>query len=891
MKKFLSMVMALAMTLTLVTVGASAKDFTDKSTINYKEAVDVISTIGVVDGYTDGTFNPSATLTRGAAAKIICNLILGPTAANAMGVTSAPFKDVPVSNVFAGYIAYCSSQGIINGYSDGTFKPAATVTGFQFLKMLLGALGYDGSIEGFTGSNWAVNVAKLAISTSLTDGNDTFVGSKALTREEAALYALNTLKTPMVYYNNKGTEIKTSDGTTIRVGASAASPVLSAKNTISGTGDLEFGEQYFPKLSLDASQTDSMGRTANTWTFKGTKIGAYASQTAKLTYTATVKAADMATALKDYSLSSVVISKNGNAAAAASTTASAIAALTGDGVTVMIYTNNATVTKVVSIKNYIAKVTAVDKTAGENTYAIQNGTTTTSLKTETGYGAYAKDSYVVVTPVFNASNNIDTTKDPSDVYAATKVSGTVSYVKSDGTQATVDGTTYTMSATASTGSATAYTFTGLVKSTVTVYADANGYVLYGTQGTDVADYILVVKSWTTTDSYANNVTYVQGVLADGTIKVCPIVTDDKTVSTNAHGTSYTLISDGTATTNASNYIDASAASPALPATLLAYTMDGSKIKLTTPNGAYVDQVDTGSAYTTSDVKVTLADSGHAYYGSNVQFVLANKTGADAVASVASSVQSIAKNAIAYAVHTDDTNSSSTTATYVFVYGTTAVSASTMVFIGDPAVTGVNANGNEYTAYVDGVKTTITATGVSTANNFYTYSVDSKGVYTLSTTTSGVYTDQAVSGVYNSLLTAGTLADAKCANATVVDLTDNGITTMDGLKSLVDTGAAVKVSVVYNSSDKSCSYVYITSAAITAAASTGASTITITGMTLSKISSVEYKINGVTTVAAAADISTATGVVSHVTVASGATVKVTVTSIDGYKLVGTCTAGA
>ena len=884
MKKFLSMVMALAMTLTLVTVGASAKDFTDKSTINYKEAVDVISTIGVVDGYTDGTFNPSATLTRGAAAKIICNLILGPTAANAMGVTSAPFKDVPVSNVFAGYIAYCSSQGIINGYSDGTFKPAATVTGFQFLKMLLGALGYDGSIEGFTGSNWAVNVAKLAISTSLTDGNDTFVGSKALTREEAALYALNTLKTPMVYYNNKGTEIKTSDGTTIRVGASAASPVLSAKSTISGTGDLEFGEQYFPKLSLDAGLTDSMGRTANTWTFKGTKIGAYASQTAKLTYTATVKAADMATALKDYSLSSVVISQNGNAGAAAPTTASAIAALTGDGVTVMIYTNNATVTKVVSIKNYIAKVTAVDKTAGENTYAIQNGTTTTSLKTETGYGAYAKDSYVVVTPVFNGSNNIDTTKDPSNVYAATKVSGTVSYVKSDGTQATVDGTTYTMSATASTGSATAYTFTGLVKSTVTVYADANGYVLYGTQGTDVADYIFVVKSWTTTDSYANNVTYVQGVLADGTIKVCPIVTDDSSVS-------YNLVYH-TDATHTAGFIDANGGVTYNPATLLAYTMDGSKIKLTAPDGAYVDKVTTSSAYTTSAVKVDLdSQAGDAYYGSNVQFVLANKTGADAVASVASSVQSIASGATAYAVHTDDKGGSNSTATYVFVYGTTAVSASTMVFIGDPAVTGVNANGNEYTAYVDGVKTTITATGVSTANNFYTYSVDSKGVYTLSTTTNGVYTDEAVSGVYNSLLTTGTLADAKCANATVVDLTDNGITTMDGLKSLVDTGAAVKVSVVYNSSDKSCSYVYITSAAITAAASNGASTITITGMTLSKISSVEYKINGVTTVAAAADINTTTGVVSNVTVANGATVKVTVTSIDGYKLVGTCTAGA
>ena len=136
MKKFLSVALALAMTLSLVVVGASAKSFTDNSKIKYNEAVDVVSAVKIVDGYTDGSFNPSATLTRGAAAKIICNMMLGPTTASALGVSTAPFKDVSVKNVFAGYIAYCAKQGIINGYADKTFRPSGTVTGFQFLKML-----------------------------------------------------------------------------------------------------------------------------------------------------------------------------------------------------------------------------------------------------------------------------------------------------------------------------------------------------------------------------------------------------------------------------------------------------------------------------------------------------------------------------------------------------------------------------------------------------------------------------------------------------------------------------------------------------------------------------------------------------------------------------------
>ena len=92
MKKFLSLVLALVMTMSLVTVSAGAKDFTDSSKIQYAEAVDVMSAAKVIDGYTDGTFNPTATLTRGAAAKIICNLILGPTTASALVADAAPYK-------------------------------------------------------------------------------------------------------------------------------------------------------------------------------------------------------------------------------------------------------------------------------------------------------------------------------------------------------------------------------------------------------------------------------------------------------------------------------------------------------------------------------------------------------------------------------------------------------------------------------------------------------------------------------------------------------------------------------------------------------------------------------------------------------------------------------
>ena len=141
MKKFLSLVLALVMTMSLVTVSAGAVDFTDDSDIDYKEAVDVISALGIVDGYSDDFFRPDGSLTRGAAAKIICNLILGPTTASALSATTAPFKDVPTTNTFAGYITYCAPQGIIGGYGDGTFRPCGPLTGNAGRKLRRGARG------------------------------------------------------------------------------------------------------------------------------------------------------------------------------------------------------------------------------------------------------------------------------------------------------------------------------------------------------------------------------------------------------------------------------------------------------------------------------------------------------------------------------------------------------------------------------------------------------------------------------------------------------------------------------------------------------------------------------------------------------------------------------
>ena len=316
MKKFLSLVLALVMTMSLVTVSAGAKDFTDGSKINYKEAVDVMSAVKVIDGYAEGDFRPTATLTRGAAAKIICNLILGPTTASALVADAAPYKDVPTNHTFAGYIAYCQKEGIISGYADGTFKPANSLTGYAFMKMLLGALGYDAANEGYTGANWSINVAKQAISIGLNDGlKGEFNGVKAVNREEACLYAFNTLNATMVEYTNQTIVIANGTVKTDKVAKDMENNART--ETIKEDNKMQFAEKYFTNLEKEPT-SDDFGRPANKWTYKNTDIGTYVDYTLMVAeYTDGVSGKDVynkigKTAMDKYDLTATI---DGNDAA------------------------------------------------------------------------------------------------------------------------------------------------------------------------------------------------------------------------------------------------------------------------------------------------------------------------------------------------------------------------------------------------------------------------------------------------------------------------------------------------------------------------------------------------------------------------------------------------
>ena len=201
-KKVLSLVLCVAMMLSVMVVGAGAA-FSDQSKIKNTEAVDACTALNIIGGYPDGSFKPEGNITRAEVTKMICVALNGGKEPNLATNATPTFSDVRTNANSAWaekYIESCASQGIVSGVGGGKFAPAGNVTGTQLAKMLLVALGYKSENEGFTGSAWATNVNTVASAKGLYAGLETIDPSAAITRDNAAQMVWNAMNANEVEY-------------------------------------------------------------------------------------------------------------------------------------------------------------------------------------------------------------------------------------------------------------------------------------------------------------------------------------------------------------------------------------------------------------------------------------------------------------------------------------------------------------------------------------------------------------------------------------------------------------------------------------------------------------------------------------------------------------------
>jgi hypothetical protein len=532
--------------------------------------VEVTTGIGIFKGGDNG-FAPQDKLQRDQAAKLVAYILLGDEA-DSLSTNVSPFSDVTAGNWAAGYINYCVEMGIIAGDGTGKYNPYDQVTGQEFAKMVLCALGYDATIESFTNNSaWGVNATRVAKQAGLTQGLLSTLSASALTREEAAQVMFRALSATRVYYTNDGATRNNDDTylaedfglnvdnsgltNTVRYGeldSTTTGVVVSSGATVAGqteTGidtDDDGEADVYVSGSLDV---DMIGHTVKVYRSASASSGVYATygvvdltteiviagtETSASAFKAALKAAGVNVTTNVQSPAGTVY-QNGVADAEQSIPSLVFSAVAGDDEwddaattgssfgagTILVYNGNITglVLPTVTTADVVVEIVT---TEGKETITLSNDTVLNNgILDANGDAQDVVNEYDGI-----AEGDVVLVVQAGEVYNLTKattVEGTVT--KKSGTTLTVNGTDYAKNdAMTDNSGLTDVSDSTNFTDTFTLYLDADGNYFAVTSEevtATVGEIVYVVTAYTvagTTDAYGNtdSSTYAQVVKADGT---------------------------------------------------------------------------------------------------------------------------------------------------------------------------------------------------------------------------------------------------------------------------------------------------------------------------------------------------------------------------------------
>ena len=127
----------------------------------YFESIEYLRTNNVLKGYLDGTFKPSARINRAEFVQFVVNpLILDtndlsdciPSNISASGSTVF-FSDVAVDSWYAANVCFAKMRGLIDGYPNGTFRPANNINFVEGAKIIANVFSLEIE-DNETGEFW-----------------------------------------------------------------------------------------------------------------------------------------------------------------------------------------------------------------------------------------------------------------------------------------------------------------------------------------------------------------------------------------------------------------------------------------------------------------------------------------------------------------------------------------------------------------------------------------------------------------------------------------------------------------------------------------------------------------------------------------------------------------
>lgn len=165
---------------------ASVLTYTDQS-LRYRDVpfpveeaagISLLTSLGAVEGYPDGTFRPGNTLNRAEFLKIV--LKSSPSFQEISLHSKRCFPDVHREDWFSPFVCFGQEQGVVTGYPDGLFRPENPVNYVEALKILVGIYKYPLTAAAndmwfsphvrVAGERGVLLFPDLPLSTSLTRG-------------------------------------------------------------------------------------------------------------------------------------------------------------------------------------------------------------------------------------------------------------------------------------------------------------------------------------------------------------------------------------------------------------------------------------------------------------------------------------------------------------------------------------------------------------------------------------------------------------------------------------------------------------------------------------------------------------------------------------------------
>jgi len=199
MKRILSIILTIAMVITMSASFAFAEGEADANGTNFsdisgrvcEEAVVKLAEEGVISGYPDGSFQPDGAITRAEVCTILYKSIPKDQAVSTKSAGDI-FSDMKDGHWADTYVVWCSQAGLVKGYPDGTFNPDGNVTNNELITILVRAKG----LADDAAMSWPADYVEAAKGSGVTDGLDGVDidadGSKPATRGNAAIMLDNS---------------------------------------------------------------------------------------------------------------------------------------------------------------------------------------------------------------------------------------------------------------------------------------------------------------------------------------------------------------------------------------------------------------------------------------------------------------------------------------------------------------------------------------------------------------------------------------------------------------------------------------------------------------------------------------------------------------------------